>query len=138
MATWMVVEDEQDLYEVLIAMFGAWHVDGVAFADGSEATAWIDAVDHGHISGELPSLALLDIRLPVGSGPEVAARIRRSPRLNNIAIVLMTAYRLDNDKHREIMSQSQADLLINKPLPDMAALRKILEAQINLRNQPQT
>jgi len=138
MATWMVVEDEPDLYEVLIAMFGAWHVDGVAFADGHEANAWIDAVDRGQISGELPSLALLDIRLPYGSGPEVAARIRRSPRLNNIAIVLMTAYRLDRDKTQEVMSQSQADLLLDKPLPEISVFRRMLEAQIESRNQPQT
>ena len=57
-----VVEDEPDIYEVLLAMFEMWGIDGVAFVDGDEAVAWIDDVDSGRYRGELPELALLDIR----------------------------------------------------------------------------
>lgn len=63
----MVVEDEPDIYEVLLAMFEMWGIEGVAFVDGEEAIAWIDDVDNGRFQGELPELALLDIRLRVKS-----------------------------------------------------------------------
>src|ERR1700690_2295059 len=90
----MVVEDEPDIYDVLLAMFEIWGIEGVAFVDGGEAVAWIDDVDSGKVPGELPELAILDIRLPEVSGPEVGARLRTSPRLGRVAIVMITAYRL--------------------------------------------
>ncbi|MBZ0308233.1 MAG: response regulator, partial [Anaerolineae bacterium] len=94
MPTWMVVEDEPDIYEVLLAMFEIWGIEGVAFVDGGQAVAWIDDVDEGRVRGELPELALIDIRLPEVSGPDVGKRVRESPILKDMAIVLITAYRL--------------------------------------------
>ena len=41
MSTWMVVEDEPDIYDVLLAMFEIWGIEGVAFVDGGEAVGWI-------------------------------------------------------------------------------------------------
>ena len=34
----MVVEDEPDIYELLLAMFEMWGIEGVAFVDGEEKT----------------------------------------------------------------------------------------------------
>ena len=127
MSTWMVVEDEPDIHDVLLAMFEIWGIDGVAFTGGTEAVAWIEEVDRGRTVGELPELALLDIRLPDTSGPDVAARLRRSPRLQGIAIVMITAYRLNPTTEAQVMEQSQADALMYKPLPAMSELRRKLE-----------
>jgi CheY-like chemotaxis protein len=129
----MIVEDEQELYEVIEAMFEIWGVDGVAFADGKEAVSWIDAVDKGQITGELPELVLLDIRLPTLSGPEVGARLRRSPKLRNIAIILMTAFVLSPDEEKEFVNQTQADALIYKPFPEMQTLHAMLDAYLAKR-----
>jgi CheY-like chemotaxis protein len=131
--TWMIVEDEHDLYLVIDAMFETWGVDGVAFADGSEAVAWVDAVDNGHISGELPELALLDIRLPTLSGPEVGERLRRSAKLDNMAIVLITAYRLTADEEARCIELAQADALIYKPFPPIEQFRTMLDACVAKR-----
>lgn len=131
MSTWMVVEDEPDIYEVLLAMFEMWGIEGVAFVDGEEAIAWIDDVDEGRFKGELPELALLDIRLPGNvSGTDVAARLRKSPILGQSAIVLSTAYRLSADEEREVMEKSDADKLMYKPLPRFNELQKVLEEVI--------
>ena len=101
MSTWMVVEDEPDIYEVLLAMFEMWGIEGVAFVDGEEAVSWIDDVDEGRFKGELPELALLDIRLPGQvNGAAVSARIRQSKILGNIPVVLMTAYRLSRKEEK--------------------------------------
>lgn len=128
MPTWMVVEDEPDIYDVLLAMFEIWGIDGVAFVDGGQAVAWIEDVDQGRVrTSELPELAILDIRLPEVSGPEVGQRIRQSPVLKNMAIVLITAYRLSPDEEEEVLRLAQANLLMYKPLPGMPELRSTLD-----------
>ncbi|GIK65468.1 MAG: hypothetical protein BroJett018_32620 [Chloroflexota bacterium] len=125
MPTWMVIEDEPDMYEVLLAMFEMWGIEGVAFVDGEEAIAWIEAVDAGHIHGELPDLVLSDIRLPGLSGPEVIKRLHTSPRLKGIAKIMITAYRLSPWEEEPI--KAICDKLMYKPLPKFEELRRILE-----------
>src|SRR5512145_1970792 len=94
MSTWMVVEDEPDLYDTLLALFEIWSIDGVAFTNGTDALKWIEDVDKGSADTNLPELALLDIRLPGATGPEIGKRLRESTVLSDVAIVLMTAYYL--------------------------------------------
>ncbi|HMM28658.1 MAG: response regulator [Chloroflexota bacterium] len=137
MPTWMVVEDEPDIYELLLAMFEIWGIQGVAFVDGPEAVAWIDDVDQGRVRGELPEVALLDVRLPQLSGPHVAQRLRRSPALGQVGIVLITAYRLSPEDEKLVMAEAQADLLLFKPLPSLAELREMIERVIVRRKQAQ-
>ncbi len=133
MSTWMVVEDEPDIYEVLLAMFEVWGIEGVAFVDGIDAVAWIDDVDAGRVQPELPELAILDIRLPTLSGPEVGARLRASPLLKNMAVALTTAYTLSPEEEESSMELAQADLLLYKPLPNAVDFRRILEEALARR-----
>jgi len=127
----MVVEDEPDIYDVLLAMFEMWGIEGVAFVDGDEAIAWIEDVDHGRFQGELPELALLDIRLPGEiNGVMVGERLRKSPILGDVAIVLTTAFRLKPEEQEEAIRAAEADLWLPKPLPKFSELRDILEKVI--------
>lgn len=136
MSTWMVVEDEPDIYELLLAMFEMWGIEGVAFVDGEEAAAWIDEVNRGKFPGELPELALLDIRLPGAiSGAMVGGLLRKVPALENVTIVLATAYKLSPEEEDEVMKQSGADKLIYKPLPKFHELKQLLEDLIAQRRQ---
>lgn len=135
MSTWMVVEDEPGIYEVLLAMFEMWGIEGAAFVDGEEAVAWIDEADRGQPPPELPELALLDIRLPGNiSGPAVGDRLRKSPMLHNIGIVLITAYHLSPEEEKMVIVQAGADRLLYKPLPGFHELKKILEDVITARH----
>lgn len=136
MPTWMVVEDEPDIYDVLLAMFEIWGIEGVAFVDGAEAVSWIDDVDQGRTRGELPELAILDIRLPEISGPEVGMRLRKSPILGGIAIVLITAYHMSPEEEAAVIEQAQADLLLYKPLPAMLELRAAMDRVIAKHREP--
>lgn len=132
----MVVEDEPDIYEVLLAMFEMWGIEGVAFVDGEEAVAWIDDVDNGRFKGELPELALLDIRLPGEiDGVMVGERLRKSPILGKIAVVLTTAYALNPEDKLEAMKQAEADKWLPKPLPKFNELQGILETVIAERRK---
>jgi len=134
----MVVEDEPDIYEVLLAMFEMWGIEGVAFVDGEEAVAWIDDVDNARFKGELPELALLDIRLPGEiDGVMVGERLRRSPVLGNIAVVLTTAYKLSPEEQEEAMEKARADKWLPKPLPKFNELQGILEKVIADRRKQQ-
>ncbi len=134
MSTWMVVEDEPDIYEVLLAMFEMWGIDGVAFVDGEEAATWLEDVDSGRYQGELPELALLDIRLPGKiSGPMVGERIRKSKELGDIAIIMSTAYKLSPSEEQAVVKQAGADKLMYKPMPRFDELQRILEAVIAQR-----
>jgi CheY-like chemotaxis protein len=129
MSTWMVVEDEPDIYEVLLLMLEAFGVEGLAFVDGEEAVEWIEDVDNGYYSGELPSVALLDIRLPGSiNGLMVGERLRQSPHIgDDLKIVLVTAYRMNPDEEKEAMRISGADRLIYKPIPRFEDFRKIID-----------
>lgn len=130
----MVVEDEPDIYEVLLAMFEMWGIEGVAFVDGEEAVAWIDDVDNGRFKGELPELALLDIRLPGEiDGVKVGERLRKSPVLGQIAVVLTTAWKLPPEDQEAAMSRTNADKWLPKPLPKFNELQATLEEVIAKR-----
>lgn len=127
MATWMVVEDEPDLYDLVLAMYETLGISGVAFTTGEEAVDWIDDVDAGHFIGELPELALLDIRLPGDiSGPAIGARLRKSPALKNITIVLMTAYRLTEAEEKAFIKEAGSDRFLYKPLPKLNEFKQIM------------
>jgi CheY-like chemotaxis protein len=83
----MVVEDEPDIYEVLLAMFEVWGIEGVAFVDGAEAVAWINDVDAGRVQAELPELAISGHPFAGSLRPEVGARLRQSPILGNMPLL---------------------------------------------------
>ena len=135
MSTWMVVEDEPDLYDTLLALFEIWSIDGVAFTNGTDAVKWIEDVDRGEANTNLPELALLDIRLPGVNGPEIGQRLRQSPVLNDIAIVMMTAYHLTPTEEKAILEKSKAGTLLYKPLPSPTEFRAILQKAIETQNR---
>lgn len=133
MPTWMAVEDEPDLYDTLLMLFEIWGVDGIAFTTGTDAIDWIEDIDQGADDSGIPELALLDIRLPGATGPEIGERLRESPVLQSMAVVLTTAYHLTPQEERDAIARAQADAIIYKPLPKPAELRVMLQAAIDQR-----
>lgn len=122
----MIVEDEPDLYEMLLLMTEALDHEGVAFLNGEEAITWIDDMDTNRLTPSRPEFALIDIRLPGDiKGYEVAHQLRQSNTLRNIPIILMTAYHLSPDEERDMMKYSGADMLIHKPLPNPQELQAL-------------
>jgi CheY-like chemotaxis protein len=133
----MVVEDEPDFYELVLAIYDTLGVDGLAFTNGEEAASWIKDVDVSQLvthTEELPQLALLDIRLPgMVSGVDVSRRLRESDILGNIAIVLMTAYKLSSRDEQTIIRESGCDLLLYKPLPRPDKFKRVMENIVRQR-----
>lgn len=136
MSTWMVVEDEPDLYDTLLALFEIWSIDGVAFTNATDAIKWIDDVDKGSADTNIPELALLDIRLPDINGPEIGKRLRKSTVLGDIAIVLMTAFHLTPQEEEAVMTLAGTKVLLYKPLPAPKEFRAILQNAIDNQRRP--
>ncbi len=123
---WLLVEDDVDIRNVVSVMMQLWGEKPLALADGNAAWKWLDSVADGSFKGELPELALLDIRMPGHTGDQVAARIRQTEPLKHIPIVLMTAFTLTEVEVQNVMQRAGGDRLIKKPLPDMDEFRTTL------------
>jgi CheY-like chemotaxis protein len=136
MTTWMLLEDEPDLFDMILTMVGMLGIGGIGFSTGGDAVEWIEKVEAGDFQGELPDLALLDIRMPDDiNGPMVGARIGKSPVLKDVVVVLMTAYKLSPSQEEDVIKEAGASLLIRKPLPRIDELTYILNGLIEERKK---
>ncbi len=127
----LLVEDEMDIRNVVQFIFRIWGYDAAVFSDGTTACAYLDDIDSGHVSDqELPSFALMDIRMPGPNGNEIAYKIRQSKKLKNIPIILMTAFQLDDTHQNEMRSRDGVDHIVFKPLPDWVKFYRKIEETI--------
>ena len=124
---WMIAEDEADIRNLVVTMAGVWGHSTIAFESGTKAWAFLDSIDDGSFSGQLPEFALMDIRMPGQRGDEVAQRIRQTDGIEDIPIILMTAFALSDDEMNTMRAATGVDLIINKPLPDFMTLKGILD-----------
>ncbi|PJF25579.1 MAG: hypothetical protein CUN53_12070 [Phototrophicales bacterium] len=124
------MEDEEDVYLVLSHFYKLFDASPLLFTNGEDAMAWLNAVDAGEITSDLPVFALIDIRLSPNPGDingiDVGERIRSCAPICHIPIVLMTAYLLSPQEKRLAMARTRANLYIEKPLPSFNELRKML------------
>ena len=123
---WLIAEDEIDILNLLSTVTQVWGHTPLPFESGQKVWDWLDKVDSGVVTGNLPEFALLDIRMPGKRGNEVANRIRNVAKLKHIPIVLMTAYSLDEDDRQTFKKQDGVDAIISKPLPAFDELRDVL------------
>ena len=131
MTVWLIVEDDNTTIQLFKALTGMRGHESLGFLDSQAALDWIDVVDQGHIPQVLPTIALLDIRMPRVSGIAIAERLRQSPVLRDIDIVFMTAGYVSEVEKQAILSQTGAKLLLRKPLPNLAQLLQMLNPSDN-------
>ncbi|NDJ85872.1 MAG: response regulator [Chloroflexi bacterium] len=136
MASWMLVEDEADIRNVVKVMFQVWGHNVIEFKDGNEAFAFLEAIDNGEYGDELPALMLSDIRMPGPNGNELAHRIRQSPYISDIPIVLMTAFQLSESEQVAFRTNDGVDRIIFKPLPDFDKFHQMLMEVVNGTYEP--
>jgi CheY-like chemotaxis protein len=133
--TWLLVEDDPDIRNVVAVMMQFWGEKPLTLSDGNAAWSWLDGVVSGTYKGELPELALMDIRMPGHTGDQIAARIRGTDRLKDIPIILMTAFSLTEAEVQNMVDKSGIDHLVKKPLPDMDDFRTTLYRVRNERRK---
>jgi CheY-like chemotaxis protein len=128
--TWLIVEDDAAIRDILVTMCDLWEIRTVTFKDGYGAESYLAA---DRPNDPLPDAALLDIRIPGPWGHEIGNRIREHTHLGNIPIVLMTAYELAGDDEQAYCNYAGADRLIYKPLPPMDELVELIQQMITER-----
>lgn len=98
----LVVEDESDLRELYtLTLEGAGYRVVKADSVGAARKALKD---------ETPTIVILDLMLPGGSGRDILKEIRENPRLAGAQVAVMTAYPGEATALRE-----EADLVLIKP-----------------------
>jgi len=100
----LVVDDEQDTLDLTEAILAAKGYQVLLARSAAEAFEHVTA---------RPDLILLDVMMPQTSGLEVLARLRETPALARIPVILLTARQQD----RDIVDgyRDGADYYITKP-----------------------
>lgn len=123
---WLIAEDEADIRNLVGIMCQVWGHTPLTFETGQKVWDWLDEVEAGKVTSNLPDFALMDIRMPGRRGNEIAARMRDVEKIKHIPIVLMTAFVLSEDEIDRLRQDYGVDHVINKPLPDFDRLGVIL------------
>lgn len=113
----MCVEDDEDIRTVLefsLGTLGGYEV--MCCASGPQALAAAPAF--------APDLILLDVMMPLMSGPEVLAALRQTDRLRNVPTVFMTAKAMPEEV--ESLLVHGATGIIVKPFDPVTLPRDIL------------
>jgi putative nucleotidyltransferase with HDIG domain len=115
--TILIVDDEPSGRETLAALLKPQGYQLAFAANGAEALALVAAQD--------PDLILLDVMMPELDGFEVCRRLRATPAVAEIPIILLTA--LDDRESRLQGIEAGADDFVSKPF-DRAELRARIRA----------
>ena len=83
----------------------------VVTRDGVEA---LEALKDGRFRNSLPSLVLLDLKLPQVDGTEVLRRLRLDPRTRTLRVVVLSSSREERDIQR--CAELGANSFIRKPV----------------------
>lgn len=101
----LVVEDDADLRDSLCDVLGDEGYPSVGAANGQEALSWMQ-------KNPRPRLLLLDLMMPVMSGPELRERMLQSEALRDIPVVVLSAL----DVSRQESSVAGAAAYLKKPV----------------------
>ena len=108
------VEDDKNIRELTVYALGQGGIEARGCAD--------DAEFRRACSERVPDAVLLDIMLPDTDGLEILARIRRSPDLRDVPVMMLTAKDTELDTVRAL--DSGADDYLSKPFGMMEVVSR--------------
>ncbi len=115
MARILIVEDEEPIIKSLTFLFRQEGYNFTVAQSGEEAI---------RIASERkPELILLDIMLPGMDGYEVCRRIKNTPELKDIYVIMLSAKSQEADRERGF--ESGADEYITKPFSPNQLMAKV-------------
>jgi len=103
----LIVEDDEDTYELYSEFLAAAGFSVIGAGDGDEAVS--AALRH------LPDLIVMDVALPGRSGFEVSRLLKTDPRSQSIAILVLTG--LVQSRFADLARQAGCDAFLTKPCP---------------------
>jgi CheY-like chemotaxis protein len=121
MATILVVEDNEENWDMLSRRLQRRGYTVIRAADGQEAVEMV--------ARDRPDLILMDVGLPVMDGLEATRRIRARTETQTIPIIALTAHAMSGDRARAL--QAGCDDYHAKPveLPRLVAQMEVLLAR---------
>ena len=113
----LVVEDQEDNRRIMRDLLMSAGYDVIEAADGEAGVRLAET--------ERPDLILMDIQLPVLDGHEATRRIKQSPELSAIPVIVVTSYALSGDDVKAL--EAGSDSYVAKPFSPRQLLAKIRE-----------
>jgi two-component system response regulator len=114
----LLVEDNPDDVKLTLRAFKANNIsnDVIVAEDGVQALDYLFGKD-GNAGGELPSVVLLDLKLPRINGMEVLQKIRADERTKLLPVVILTS----SDEERDMLDGYSfgANSYVRKPVDFM-------------------
>jgi len=118
------VEDDRSIRELIIYALKSNGYEAIGF-DKAEPF-------YKEMENKLPDLVLLDIMLPGEDGIEILKKLKASPKLRNIPVIMLTAKSAEYDKVLGL--DSGADDYITKPFGIMEFLSRVKAVLRRSRN----
>jgi len=112
----MVVDDEEDIVELTKTIF---EMDGYKVLTASSGKECLEKLEKQKVD-----VVVLDIMMPFMSGWDVAAKIKGSPKWNDIPIIFLTA---KGDMMSKGVGALAADKYIVKPFDKKTLLDSVAE-----------
>ena len=108
------VEDDKNIRELTVYALGQGGIEARGCAD--------DAEFRRACAERTPDAVLLDIMLPDADGPQILARLRRTPGLSSVPVMMLTAKDTELDTVRAL--DSGADDYLSKPFGMMEVVSR--------------
>src|SRR5204862_1632760 len=122
----LLADDSVTIQRVIELTFADEDVKVVAVSDGDQAIARLNA--------EPPDIVLADIGMPGKNGYEVAAYVKRTPRLAHIPVVLLTGASEAIDPAQ--MNGIKCDGILAKPFEPQLVIGRVKELLARRGGQP--
>jgi CheY-like chemotaxis protein len=116
MAKIMVVDDEDNLRELIKAVFEQEGFDVVVAESGQEC---LDLLNK-----ETPDLIVMDMMMPGMSGREATEKIRQSPKTKNLKVVFLTVAKFSETGKATLDKLNVLDY-ITKPFENDELIRRV-------------
>jgi two-component system cell cycle response regulator DivK len=113
----LVVEDQEDNRRIMRDLLASASYEVIEAVTGEEGVAAAETYR--------PDLILMDIQLPGLDGYEATRRIKASPDLHYIPIIVVTSYALSGDDVKAF--EAGCDDYVSKPFSPRELLAKIRE-----------
>ena len=113
----LVVEDQEDNRRIMRDLLASASYKVIEAVSGEEGVAAAET--------HRPELILMDIQLPGFDGYEATRRIKASPDLQHIPIIVVTSYALSGDDVKAY--EAGCDDYVSKPFSPRELLAKIRE-----------
>ena len=120
------VEDDKNIRELTVYALGQGGIEARGCAD--------DAEFRRACAERTPDAVLLDIMLPDTDGLEILARLRRTPGLSNIPVMMLTAKDTELDTVRAL--DAGADDYLSKPFGMMEVVSRTRALLRRARREP--